>query len=735
MADSLGFSLFTFFFLGAFATAQVTRGATSSVMDNSTLADKIMERGQAAVRLLSKQYATAAHKELKPLVLMKLTGVCGIAALVWYFVRLRNSRSAPLSQKAISYGPATAKGDVPTDAEETDPGLLKKHSEFKSYTTSRFTYPNLRIFYRKHPQAEKLPTTPAPLPLLVFIHGLGGSVAQFNPLLASLVNNAPCLAIDLPGCGLSSFEERSWDAYKPDALTELLAIIIEDYRDTEAGQGVVLIGHSMGCSLAALLGSTTAPRYNGLSDHVVGFVGICPKGEPPNEEQTKIFKKLLYIPGTIFDLWRRWDRRGGVNSASVRRFVGADASLETRQLQVRFNEQSRTPVWRRMASGTLPVYHHGKAEGGLPGMAVWAGLDVPVFLVAGEADHITKPEEVGIIAGFMGKSHPLRIEVDEEKKEVFADSAAPFDISKLENLSEAVSTVIDGDLGTHADEIFENSEPATSPRLEGSDVDSVSENLSIAGFENQTIPAQAEKPKKVLKTTILPAPANHALLYQPSSVRTLAGLVSDFLASHVSPRLSLGWQLQFLSTSGKWDVKNLAKWQAVAPVSAPIAGIFRAMKTLREVDDSHCPEKFVQDWGRWVKDIVDISHESPVYDPRGLEKGGVRYHKLPTVSKIPPTTQEVNEFIALIDRLREEQKTRGNEQGWGDEVYIGVHCHYGFNRTGFFIVCYLVEREGFGVQEALDEFAKKRPKGIKHAHFRDQLFVRYCKGLREAPTF
>jgi protein-tyrosine phosphatase len=202
----------------------------------------------------------------------------------------------------------------------------------------------------------------------------------------------------------------------------------------------------------------------------------------------------------------------------------------------------------------------------------------------------------------------------------------------------------------------------------------------------------------------------------------------------VSPRLSLGWQLQFLSSAGKWDVKNLAKWQAVNPVSEPIAGFFRAMKTLREVDDTHCPEVFVRNWGSQVKDIVDISHESPVYDPRALEKGGVHYHKFPTASKIPPTGDEVTAFIALVDRLIEGQKVRAEKEGWGDEWYVGVHCHYGFNRTGYFVVCYLVERLGYNVQKAIDEFAERRPRGIKHAHFLDQLFVRYCKGLKRAPT-
>jgi pimeloyl-ACP methyl ester carboxylesterase/protein-tyrosine phosphatase len=598
---------------------------------------------------------------------------------------------------------------------------LKKHSEFKSYTTSSFTYSSLRIFYRKHPQSDKLPTTPAPLPLLVFIHGLGGSVAQFHPLLTSLVNLSSCLAIDLPGCGLSTFNPSSWDAYKTEALAELLATVIEDYRDKAAGQNVVLIGHSMGCSLAALIASRVSAPSKVLADHVVGLVAICPQASPPNEKQVAKFRKLLMIPGPIFDVWRSWDRRGGPESVSVKRFVGADADLETRKLQVRFNEQSRTPVWRRMASGSLPVYKKGIAHGGLPGKEVWAGLEVPVFLVAGESDNITKPGEIVKISEFLGKSHPVRMSVDQDS-ETTNDSSAPADTSSFNPSSNSRRTV-----DTLRDEDF--AEKKTSETAE-----SLREDPSTPQEELADIPPQSNHPKKVLKTTILPAPANHALVYMPATVRTLAGLISDFLCSQVSPRLSLGWQLQFLSTAGKWDVKNLAKWQAVKPVSEPIAGVFRAMKTLREVDESHCPEVFVKQWGNQVKDIIDISHESPVYDPRGLEKGGTHYHKLPTVSKIPPTTGEVKEFIILVDRLREEQKIRAVDENWDDGFYIGVHCHYGFNRTGFFIVCYLIERCGYSVQMALDEFAVKRPKGIKHAHFTDQLFVRYCVGLKRAPT-
>jgi pimeloyl-ACP methyl ester carboxylesterase len=451
------------------------------------------------------------------------------------------------------------------DADATDPGLLKKHSELKSFTTSQFTYSNVRVFFRRHPQADKLPTPP--LPLLVFIHGLGGSAAQFASLLTSLVNISSCLAIDLPGCGRSRYEITSWNAYTTDALVELLQVIISEYREKD-GQKVVLIGHSMGASLAARL-ATRDPLYTtALSEHVVGLIGICPKAEPPTESQVSTFKKLLWIPNPVFDLWRQWDRRGGTESVSVSRFVGEDASPECKKLQLRYNEQSRSAVWRRMAAGSLPTYKHGVPQGGFPGKEVWAGLEVPVFLIGGEMDNITKPAELDKIAKFLGKSHPDQTEIDKDSQPING-SAAPAQISSPNGQSSPRP------IESIQKEDFIETDPETS---EHDDPSTPNEELSV-------IPPQPAKPSKTLKLIVLPAPATHALVYQPTEVRVLAGLCSDFLSSQISPRLSLGWQLQFLAQNSKWDVKNLAKWQKVAPVSDLIAETFRALKTLREVDE------------------------------------------------------------------------------------------------------------------------------------------------------
>ena len=530
----------------------------------------------------------------------------------------------------------------------------------------------MRVFFRRHQQADGLPTDPVPIPLLVFVHGLGGSVAQFNSLLTSLTQVASCLAVDLPGCGASEFAVKSWGAYTTDGLVELLETVIEDHRDVNRGQGVVLIGHSMGASLCALLARPRSKPSN-LSKHVVGMVAICPKAEPPTERQEKLIRALIYIPGFLFDLYRAWDRRGGIDSPSVLRFAGPEADVETRRLQNLYNWQSRTPVFRRMAWGSLPERRNGALVGGLPSAKTWSNLDIPVFLVGGESDNVCDPADVKKIADLIDNAE--------------ANSRSDSVTSKQLQISSASS---------------------------GSPIED--------SVQLPRIPPLPLRPEKAVKMVVLPEPANHTLPYAPATAPILAGLISDFLVERVTGRLSQGWQLQYLSRDGKWDVKNLEKWMSVPPVSDPIGGVFRAIKTLREVDEVHCPRQFVANWGNTIKDVIDISHDNPVYDPHGLEEGGISYHKLPTVSKMPPNDVEIKGFIDLVDKIREGKK----DVPGGEKTVIGVHCHYGFNRTGFLIVCYLVERCGFKPKNAIEHFAQARkPNGIKHSHFKDRLYLRY----------
>lgn len=430
---------------------------------------------------------------------------------------------------------------VATDANTTDPPLLRSHSEIKPYKAARtgVTYPGIRIFYRRHPKADELPRDPAPLPLLVFIHGLGGSVAQFHPLLTSLSNSASCLAIDFPGCGRSQFAPTSWDAYSPECLIDLAETIINDYREED--QGVVLIGHSMGTAIAARIANKKYPHHSLPPSSVMGVVAICPVAGPLPESATRAFRRLLWLPDFIFNLWRAWDGWGGPESASVKRFVGPGGDLEARQLQYRFNRQSRTPVFRRMAWGLLPVFIQGKPTGGLWGSASWSDLDVPIFLVGGQYDKVTPPEIIREIEELLKATDKAQssVRVSSERDagmdsvtgaNTLGEAAAPVNLNTIvrDHIPQSIEEINQDDFKrkkpflTTREESFED---PTTPRDHQEP-----ECLSI-------IPSQPIHPRKVVKSAILSG--GHALLYMPSTVRILAGLVGDFMNENITNRFSL----------------------------------------------------------------------------------------------------------------------------------------------------------------------------------------------------
>lgn len=337
-------------------------------------------------------------------------------------------------------------------------------------------------------------------------------------------------------------------------------------------------------------------------------------------------------------MFRWYDRRGGLYSHSVERMVGKDADLKTRKLQSKYNEQSQTAVFQRMVA-------EGIGQAGLPGRDVWTGTKVPLFLVAGEADTVTPSTEVERISEWL------------TDVVVHKDLPAAKDIEI--KIPPAFATV--GDIVTAQTRLPTINSGSKTPRTESG---------SVIRDEHT-----ATKHEFALKTTIFPKPSGHGLMYTTSIVRILSGMIENFFHRHVDERLGASWQLQRLTTTGKWDVKNLKKWQAIEACSVPVDGLFRAMKTMREVDDRHCPKEFVKHFSYSVLEdgvavVVDISHESPVYHPKGLEDAGVEYHKFPTVSKETPKAEEVERFIDLIDKIRES-----NEKV--PPATIAVHCHYG----------------------------------------------------------
>ncbi|KAG9066334.1 hypothetical protein KI688_001557 [Linnemannia hyalina] len=197
-------------------------------------------------------------------------------------------------------------------------------------------------------------------------------------------------------------------------------------------------------------------------------------------------------------------------------------------------------------------------------------------------------------------------------------------------------------------------------------------------------------------------------------------IISSFLIKDCGmTTMDPAWQItKKCQQENKWSLKNTEKWMNTPIMSSPLGrgpGKFRAMKVLRQTDPDHSPSAFLAKHPE-VGFIIDMSKDEPPYRTTDFEATSITYTKLATVSKIPPPKEDVERFIAHCNACWKEKPG----------VDIAVHCHYGFNRTGFMLCSYLIQEQGYSVAEALHHFELARPpRGIRHDHFKGELYLRY----------
>jgi protein-tyrosine phosphatase len=96
--------------------------------------------------------------------------------------------------------------------------------------------------------------------------------------------------------------------------------------------------------------------------------------------------------------------------------------------------------------------------------------------------------------------------------------------------------------------------------------------------------------------------------------------------------------------------------------------------------------------------VLDLQMQDGVYSNVDT---GVEHHRVSHESKIVPSLETVQGFVNAAHAWWDAP---GHERS-----LIAVHCHYGFNRTGFLVVSYLVQEEGWSVERAIKGFAESRP--------------------------
>lgn len=116
----------------------------------------------------------------------------------------------------------------------------------------------------------------------LFIHGLGSSSCFFYSIIPGLKSFTRCVALDLPGSGQSELgkSELSIASVIEDAIVLLDTLNIKDK--------VVLVGHSVGCTLVDYLAATYPDRVRAVV--LLGPLFPHPAMVPLLEERINIVK-------------------------------------------------------------------------------------------------------------------------------------------------------------------------------------------------------------------------------------------------------------------------------------------------------------------------------------------------------------------------------------------------------------------------------------------------------------
>ncbi|AQZ14953.1 LDH1 (YBR204C) [Zygosaccharomyces parabailii] len=154
--------------------------------------------------------------------------------------------------------------------------------------------------------------------IYIFIHGLGGNLEQFEPLLR-LVDSTKhsFLAMDLPGFGKS----EEWKDYPMLQIVKSIREVLTKLKQSQ--KRLVLVGHSMGCYLAVHF-------YHLYQEHMVisQLVLLSPPKRAMTELQGSMVQWGLWVGYTwpwLFDFYRSWfDQSKGLSSSGIEAFFGSE---------------------------------------------------------------------------------------------------------------------------------------------------------------------------------------------------------------------------------------------------------------------------------------------------------------------------------------------------------------------------------------------------------------------------
>ncbi|EPY50932.1 carboxylic ester hydrolase activity [Schizosaccharomyces cryophilus OY26] len=220
----------------------------------------------------------------------------------------------------------------------------------------------------------------------VFLHGLGGQMAQFEGLINLIPPEYTVFSLDYCGCGLSKRAFNSHLGRSPRELsTEGLTTIVEKVIEKHIfpSDSIVLVGHSMGTSIAARLAKRLGKKCEAL-------VLLAPKN-CFNKSELELVQRIKKIPSPIFSLYRLFDRFQGLKSPSVNRCFSSKATQAQRAQLWIWNRESDTYVWKMMLMGIESVL-----------ASSFTFPSVPTLIITGNEDSLSPSSEKELYQDIQG---------------------------------------------------------------------------------------------------------------------------------------------------------------------------------------------------------------------------------------------------------------------------------------------------------------------------------------------
>ncbi|SCV03156.1 LAME_0H08152g1_1 [Lachancea meyersii CBS 8951] len=207
-------------------------------------------------------------------------------------------------------------------------------------------------------------------PVFVFIHGLGGNMTQFEPLLRLLAElNEGFLALDLPGFGYSD-EMTEYD------IATVAGIVEKTVQIHTQRKKLVLVGHSLGCHIVMHFISEFASNYD-----IRDAVFLSPAA--PDLPQLKSLMAsiglwvLAKVP-VLFDWYRTYfDQKKGLESSGIKKFHHKSDTYR-KLWQFFYNVQIKSRSIIQYLRGWTPINWSSDTVAGLASAVVITGKLDPI---------------------------------------------------------------------------------------------------------------------------------------------------------------------------------------------------------------------------------------------------------------------------------------------------------------------------------------------------------------------